>query len=238
VKVLTSRKTLRLLGIAAIVGAIGSAMAEETLFYLPGQGIEFDEYTLLQNVSHFRLALGHYLGIFVFPLQLFGFWQIYQALKPAGKWFSLPVFLLASYSWICCIALYGSFAYMSTSLQVQQTLTGEAQDTLIRAIELLKSYHEPMFFVFFILCFATWLWYSIAIAFRDTLYPKWMAFFNPILLCIIVLSAGNYIPTLGRFIGAAFYNLAMILFFTISTWVLWSDRSEIVTKSIEPPVMS
>ncbi|MGF1539773.1 MAG: DUF6796 family protein [Pleurocapsa sp.] len=218
----TSRNLIRTLGIVAIIGAILNAIAESYIFYLPGEGIEFNEYTLLQDVSQSRLIIGHYLGVLSFPLQILGFWQIYQALKPAGKWFSLPVFLLISYSWICGTAAYGSFAYMSTALQTELAATEGNQTLLTQMIESLKVYHEPLYYVLLLGLLLSWLWYSISVAFRSSLYPRWMAILNPILMSIIILYVGNQIPLVSRFIGAAFYNIAIAIFFTISTIVLWN----------------
>ncbi|NJK48150.1 hypothetical protein HC931_08155 [Candidatus Gracilibacteria bacterium] len=221
-----SRNLIRILGIVAIIGAILSTIAETCIFYLPGEGIEFNEYTLLQNVPQSRLIIGHYLGVLSFPLQLLGFWQIYQALKPAGKWFSLSVFLLISYSWICGIAAYGSFAYMSTALQTEIAATEGDRTLLIQMIDTLKIYHEPLYYVLLLGLVFSWVWYSVSVAFRSTLYPRWMAILNPFLMSIIVLFIGGKIPMISRFIGAAFYNIAIIIFFSISTIVLWNSQGK------------
>lgn len=222
----TSRNLIRILGIIAIIGAILSATAETYIFYLPGEGIEFNEYVLLQNVPQSRLIIGHYLGVLSCPLQILGFWQIYQALKPAGKWFSLPVFFLISYSWICGIAAYGSFAYMSTALQTELAATEGSKTLLNQMIETLKLYHEPLYYVLLLGLILSWFWYSVSVAFRLTLYPRWMAILNPLLMSIIILFIGNQIPLISRFIGAAFYNIAIIIFFTISTIVLWNYQEK------------
>src|SRR5436305_1526762 len=79
------QKHIRAAGIVGILAALAATLADISLQYSPtgqyGTQLEF------LHISMWRLLLGHYLGIFAIPLLAVGYWQIAQALKPAGKRF-------------------------------------------------------------------------------------------------------------------------------------------------------
>ncbi len=67
-----------------------------------------------------------------------------------------------------------------------------------------------------------WTWVSVAIARGRTLYPRWMAVLNPIALLFLFLLLGSSIPGfLGLALRAASTNLGGVIFFSVSTWILW-----------------
>src|SRR5438067_11865673 len=106
------QKQLRLAGIIGILAALAATVADISLQYSPtgqyGTLLEF------LHIPTWRLLLGHYVGIFAIPLVAIGYWQIAQALKPAGKWFSLPFFFIAAYS-----VTYGAaFHALSTTVEL------------------------------------------------------------------------------------------------------------------------
>jgi len=64
--------------------------------------------------------------------------------------------------------------------------------------------------------------YAYLIKKGKTLYPKWMALFNPIFILIILFPALFILPyPIGGYIAPAYFNISTFIFFCISTKVLY-----------------
>ena len=74
---------------------------------------------------------------------------------------------------------------------------------------------------------ATSLWYCVAVLARRSLYPRWMALCNPFLLSLLIalLYSAGIVPVIMNVLWPAWLSTAHVLFFTLSTMVLWSKLS-------------
>jgi hypothetical protein len=66
----------------------------------------------LNQLSASRLAGGALLGVFATPLVLFGTWQLYEGLRPAGEWLALVTALLLGSSYVIGAYVHGSFYHL------------------------------------------------------------------------------------------------------------------------------
>ncbi len=55
---------------------------------------------------------------------------------------------------------------------------------------------------------------------RPTLYPRWMAWFNPIGLLVVVFLLFLYLPALGDLLIPSAMNVARLVMFSASLWAL------------------
>ena len=66
------------------------------------------------------------------------------------------------------------------------------------------------------------LWFVVAVAFRHTSYPRWMAAFTPLTFVVLFGLAARLVPPLALVIAPAALNLSHLAFFAISTVTLWN----------------
>jgi len=61
----------------------------------------------------------------------------------------------------------------------------------------------------------------VAVAFGDTLFPRWMAAINPITALVVWLIVRRVAPKLVEPVDGAGFNIALFAFFTLTTVTLW-----------------
>ena len=49
------------------------------------------------TIPKWRLLLGHYLGVLMMPFFPIAIWHLYEGIRPAGTWLSIPVAALLGY---------------------------------------------------------------------------------------------------------------------------------------------
>ena len=206
-------KTLGYLGLlASIIVGVG-----EYLLHYNNHVLEFSKnYEFLKLVTKENLTTGHFLAIIGLPLYFAGYFHIYRMLKTGNKFLAVSVLLLGLISfavggiWIGSRAFLGTIVHMQGDLSVinyqiildNYTLHLEALVKILRVVIALLS-------VFFV----------AAILKGETQYKKWMAFFNPItILLLLVLSL--QIPSIGKHIGPILMNVTHFILFTISLYQL------------------
>ena len=222
-----STSNCRIAGLLAVLAAILLSIADISFLYSPKGGYESEEMLFLLDIPLWRLKLGHFLGVFILPFYLFGYWIVYRALKPAGRWFSLPIFWIITYGVIVGAVLHGSIAMYAILMQEHEAAANvETGRVLFQLMEISLDLFEPFQATAF-LCFGlTAIWYFVAVFFKQTLLPRWMAFLNTILLHAPIVAAYFLIPSLGNILMPAAMNIAHVVFFFLITIHTWnkSDR--------------
>jgi hypothetical protein len=81
-----SLATPRLAGIIGCAAAVAAVAADLALEYTPNSAhLLSSQYLFLVGVPQWRLVLGHYLGICALPLEIAGFWLVYQGAQARRK---------------------------------------------------------------------------------------------------------------------------------------------------------
>jgi hypothetical protein len=216
------RKQIRWAGLIGSVVALAGICADIALQYSPaGYSADFGA----AHTALWRLLLGHYLGIFAIPLMTIGYWQVYLALKPAGKWFSLPPFLIAAYSTAYGAAFHGTFAAVALTVQARAGASAATQSVLVHLLNVYLLFSEPLAAVFLLSYFIFAVWFVLTVLLRPTLYPKWMALCNPFLFSLIItlLYVSNIVPIVGNLLYPLVLSAPHLIFFALSTIVLWNS---------------
>ena len=223
----TQKRLLRLTGIIAILVALLTTTADEILQYSPQGG--YATFAYVRNFAFWRPFSGHVLGVLAIPLLAVGYWHICHALKLSGVKHTSLLFWIMAYGLAVGAAAHGSFAGLVVMAQMGTS------SSLTTGQSYFLTYGGPLFAAT-LLCYAiTSIWYCIIILSRRTLYPKWMAFLSPffISLAIALFQVSNSVPVLGNILGPAWLNFAHVVFFALSTCVLWNPKEERVSSTLQ-----
>ncbi len=214
---------LRITGLLGAISSLSAAASDIALSHAPISPLKLNLYLFLQAKPQSRLLIGHYLGILSFPLAVLALWHIYQAIKPAGRWLSLPPLLLTGYGYICAAVWHGAFAYFNSGLQARDAVLGEALVPLNGMIDKFKDYFIPLFWIISAIFLVAFLWFFMLIVLRRTLYPRWLALLSPAPIVIYFWLVSLLLPpAISGALWSAGLNIAGIILFGASTLLLWN----------------
>lgn len=221
-QVWTQQRTLRLAGLIGIAAALVAMIGDEILQYSP-QG--YASLTYYQSLPVWRIFTGHVLGVLAIPLCLIGYWCVCQALRLGGAGHTRLLFWLMAYGLVM-----GAISHDALSIyfELARESGGPALTPAMNYINL-YSYVPG---IIFLLCYLlSSIWYSIVVVSKQTLYPRWMVFFSPILLSLIILflNSLNVFPLALNVLWPAWLSFPHLVLFSLSTIVLWNAEIEGVT---------
>lgn len=224
---------LRITGSLAVIGAVLYAIGDVLLLSSKASLNDYPKlkpYAKLLSdsekmivLSPNRMIWGALLGVFVTPLILAGFWQIYHGLARANEAIALTTFLLFGIASVIGTFVHGTFYYMGEYVQalnkVDEPSQGIIADMITRHRKVLIITYAPL--LIFII-FASIL-FSIMVGMGGTLFPTWMAAINPVTMTIAWLLLKRVLPQVIRDAteGAGF-NIAYFVFFFCTTITLWN----------------
>ena len=212
------KKNLQLLSLCGILGGLILFAGDMLFYYRSGSN------DLLFNMGHvpgWQIKLSAVTALLATWLYLLGVIPVYRAFKPAPS----AVRNVVSLSFAGIVIIYGIVhaAYVAIAVSaktaVQYGLDMEATTELARNTNnLLRLFAYPLFAVlsvFFIR--AVWK--------RQTLYPRWMIWFFPLIPFLFqgflsqILTRNTYTIVIG-----GYFNLMLVTFFTASTIALWNKE--------------
>lgn len=203
-----------------LAAAVGMT-ADVLLLYVPNGGYENWDYRFFTQIGADRLLWGHFLGVIFIPFELLGFWQVYKALEPAGRRFVLPVMLPIVLVTVWGVAYHAMLAGLAAVMRLQGAgalLPAVFEDTYLH----LKTAIEPLGYLLFgiFVYISGGLFYLIR--YRVTLYPRWVAWVNPLLVYLLAVGLYMLFPQhVGSAAVVAGFNLAIFVTLAVSTAVLW-----------------
>ena len=210
--ILLSNKTLRIAGIAGIIGGLLLLISDLS------SGITGATFPAgLGEINELRLALATYLAIYGLPLYILGFWVMYQGLKPAGEKWALPTFLIHSY-WVVHIAIHTTFPFYAVVQRMEDSLPIE------EVLERFGAYTAPIMGVFFIIGILSFILYFLTIFFHKTHFPRWLAFVHGGFVMIILLILRVFAPSAAHFlvVHLSLPALTILLMMTLFTIFMWN----------------
>jgi len=225
--------SLRYAGLLALLGALLYAIGDVLL--LAGK-FSIDDYPrlkpfvkLLSDAEKMvvfpphRLITGALLGVFVTPLILAGYWQIYIGRGSSATAWALVTFILFACASIIGTFVHGTFYYLGEYVHVLNQVQDDSQPVIANMISrhrkvLIVTYARVMIFVVI-----ASIIFSVLVAMGKTFFPVWMAAINPITITILWLLLKRILPQIirERKEGAGF-NIAFLLFFACTTATLWN----------------
>ena len=225
---------LRWSGIAGIAGSAGYLIGDVLLLGNSASPVQYPHLAtyvdnrLIQRGAVFlassteRLAAGGLAGVFSTPLYLAGIWHIFEASKPGGTRWSLPPFLLLVTAFSIAPFVHGSFFYVAEILKTVGQVDASAQPVLVTLATRATVGLFIAYGVFAVLASVGFAWLTVAIARGKTMYPRWVALANPLVCMLAGVLIDRVLPQPFKLLLAgAGLSLGLLVFFVLSTAVLW-----------------
>ena len=209
---------IRMTGVIGIIAALLVGTGEFLLHFSPlGDYADDGNYVYLLQVSESRATWGHFFAVIGAPFYLVGFWHIYLGLKPYGKTIPLVNFFVTAYGFIFGTIWIGSRASIVLLAQAQFAAEGNNSEVLRVLMDQYMLHSETLLEVTRITTLLSSLAFIALVVTGKTLYPRWMAIFNPILLLVSSFILFAIAPSIGKYTLPIALNVGYFLFFTLST---------------------
>lgn len=219
---MSSSKTIVSLGILATFGAFIGMLADVLSAWSPNTSEMRTAFSvslgniisLYEGKPRWTYVLGNYLGVYFIPLHIFGFFLIYQALKPASANWAKAFLVLSLYITPVGVGLHGTLAFVGDIVQSQDA-------GLIHGI---RDYWQPWAYslVFGYAIISALI--LLLILTGRSLYPRWAALVSPlgivVFTAIVIAILPDSATGLKTFLSLTGLNLPLMIFFAITTWVL------------------
>jgi hypothetical protein len=209
---------IKITGLIGIVAALLVGTGEFLLHFSPlGDYADDGQYVYLLQVSESRVTLGHFFAVIGAPLYLVGFWHIYLGLKPYGKIIPLVNFIVTAYGFIFGTIWIGSRASIVLLAQANFAAVGANKEVLRELMDFYMLHSETLLEVTRITTLVSSLAFIVLVSTGKTLYPRWMAIFNPIVLLVSSFILFAIAPSIGKYTLPIALNVGYFIFFTLST---------------------
>jgi len=212
-------KHLYIFGILGLIGAIGVGVGEFLLHYSPG-GIGYDgnNFNFFNQIPLSRLTLGHFVAVSFVPFYIAGYYHLYLVFKEDNPKTAKGIFALG------VIAFMIGGMWISSRAQLGYLVHKIAEfpnDTALQSlIEVYKNHAEILVKSLRIWVAAISVLFVIPILKGKTIYPKWMAIFNPIIILLSVLVIYKIAPSVGFIIGPIAMNVVHFIIFGLSLIII------------------
>ena len=213
-----NHRTIIITGIVGIAAAILVGTGEFMLHFSPaGDYADDGNYVYLLNVPEWRITTGHFLAMFGAPFYLIGFWHIYLGLKPYGKIIPYLFFFTSAYGFIIGTVWMGSRASIVLLAQKNFAADGHSSEVLKELIRYYILHSESLLEVIRITTLVSSVAFIFMVLTGKTLYPRWMALFNPIVLLLLSFLLFAVAPEIGKYTLPIALNVGYFIFFSLST---------------------
>ncbi len=207
-------KTLGYLGLAAsIIVGVG----EFYLHYSPEVLNSSEQLAFFAYVSDEHLKTGHFLAIIGLPFYFAGYIHIYRMLRSGNETLARMVLALgfAAFAvggvWIGSRGFIGSIVHLKNEMPAQ---------TYLKLVQSYDSLLEILVQILRVIIALLSVVFTIAILKGGTSYKKWMAFFNPIVILLILVLIGKSLPVIGKGILPILMNITHFIIFSLSLFQL------------------
>jgi hypothetical protein len=209
---------IKITGIIGMIAALLVGTGEFLLHFSPlGDYADDGNYVYLLQVSESRVTWGHFLAMLGAPLYLIGFWHMFLGLKPYGKIIPWVVFFITAYGFIFGTVWIGSRASIVLLAQANFAAEGHSSEILRGLMDYYMLHSETLLEVTRTTTLLSSLAFIVLVLTGKTLYPRWMAIFNPILLLVSSFILFAVAPEVGKFTLPIALNVGYFIFFTLST---------------------
>ncbi len=217
---MTQNFKIRLTGFLGILGGL-VLFAGDMLFYYNG-----DETNLLQNMTttaDWRLILSGIFALIATWLYLFGLIPVYYAFKPTKPKVQHSVIILFAGILIAYGVVHGAY----TGIVATAKIANDHQLDLMKTSHLAMQVNNAIRLLVYPLFAALSVIFIYQVWQQKTLYPKWMAFFFPLLPFILRYFIKDFFK--GKWeviIMGGYLNLILVVFFTASLIALWHYKKD------------
>ncbi len=210
---------LKRTGIIGLIGAVMVGIGEFLLHY-NAAGYNQGHYGFFVSIANWRLITGHFITVLFVPFYIAGYWHIYLSLKKGSNKMALAVLILGVFAFVSggmWIGSRGMLGFMAKSYAA-----GETSLSLLDKYQLLM---ETLVQILRVVVLAISIIFVTAILKGNTLYPKWMAWFNPVLILATVFLLFFLMPSIGNLIAPTAMNVTHVVVFSASLFALKNKQT-------------
>ena len=223
---MSKTKQLYLYGILGLIASIGVGLGEFLLHYSPnGLGYESSNFEFFVHIPLNRLTLGHFIAVSFVPFYIAGYYHLFLVFKDNNPFVAKAIFALGTIAFIIGGMWISSRAQLG--YLVHKISDNPTNLALYSLVEIYKTHAEILVKSLRIWILFLSILFVLPIVKGKTLYPKWVALLNPLLLLILVLITYSVIPKIGYSIGPIAMNIVHFILFSTSLLIIKFKQNEI-----------
>lgn len=196
-------------GILGLLAAIITGTGEFLLHFDPLARFT-DGLAFFGGISENRSNWGHFLGVIGAPLYAVGGFHIFLMLRSANARWAFVLFLVMAYG----CAMGG--VWMGSRASISAIVNAPQYAELGHLVQLYDLRYETLLNVTRLAILIVSIIYIWLAATGRSAYPKWMAFFNPIILLLFSFLVWLAVPEIGKYMMPIALNIGFAIFFSIS----------------------
>jgi len=212
-------------GIFGLIASVLVGIGEFLLHYDPlaryAQGFMY-----FKGVSQERASLGHFIGVLGAPLYVVGAWHLNLMLQPASRVWARIVFFVMAYGCIIGAVWIGSRATAAL------IVTGAPPEALQSELALYELRYENLLTIVraaVLMVSGIFVWLVLT---GRSLYPRWTAALNPILLIMASFLVFWLAPQIGKYLMPIALNVAYFILFSVSTAIAFQSDKEMFNDQV------
>jgi len=210
-------KLTKILGVLGLIASILVGLGEYFLHYSTEILGHAENYEFFKFVSLNNLTIGHFLAVLGLPFYFAGYIHIYRMLKSGNETLARIVLGVGFVAfavggiWIGSRASIGNIVHLKTSINVStyNTLLDHYTNHMEILVKILRVVIATLSVVF-----------AITVLKGGTYYKKWMTFFNPIVILLLLVLIGKLLPQIGKHMLPILMNVTHFILFSLSLYQL------------------
>lgn len=209
---------IRILGVFGIIGGL-TLFAGDMLFYYDASNVNLNEN--MGNASDFRIIASGLTALIATWFYLIGLAQVYVALGPTIPFLRTIILICFGAILTAYGVIHGAYVAIATSSKLATQYNFDLNNAVRLAAETNNIMRLIIYPIFGVLSYL----FIVQVWKRNTLYPRWIIFFFPLLPFLIqglvcaALSGATKTVVCGGYL-----NLILVVFFTASTIALWNIK--------------
>lgn len=210
----------------AYIGLLASLLVgvgEFLLHYSPHLLETSEPYLFFSFVAQSNLSIGHFIAVSGIVFYYIGYIHVYQMLASGNKTLAQATMFLGFLAFTLGGLWIGSRSSIGYIVHLKNELTPELYQGLIVQYE---NHMEVLVQGLRVVVFLVSISFIAAILKGNTYYKKWMVFFNPITILIVLAVLGKMIPVLGKYFLPILMNVTHFILFSISIYQLKNNTNE------------
>lgn len=200
-------------GILGLLAALITGTGE-FLLHFDAQARFTDGLAFFEGISESRTNWGHFLGALGAPLYAFGGFHIFLMLRSANYRWAFILFIVMAYG-----CAFGG-VWMGSRASISAIVNAPQYAELGHLVALYDLRYESLLNVTRIAVLSVSVIYIWLTATGRSSYPRWMAFFNPIILLLFSFAVWLAVPAVGKYMMPIALNLGFAVFFVLSLAVV------------------
>lgn len=199
-------KSIILFGLAGLLASLLVGVGEFLVHYSSTGYEGASDFLWLKQSNHGAVIIGHYLMLIGLPLYIFGYYHFYLAIRQGSENLARTILVLGIIAFTVGGVWAGSRALLTEIVKSENVVL----------VDYYKSHYEVLVNVLRFLILLISIVWVIAIRFRNTRYPKWLALFSPVVILLLVFLTYFTFPLFGKYLVPTAMNVTHMVVFTLS----------------------